>query len=358
MSGPTAHPDSPDWHYQLLGMATGPVSADRMCWLIEQGHLVRNSLVSCGPDGPWRPLEEVSEFEHLLPASQADPAAVTKTGAVTGADRPASGPLGATATNHGSAGNVDERIPGIELDLDAAESETQFNHPRNVTADEIAVADDPADARLSHEPVPVTIEPPAPAVPLATRMSPDSEPARRVTHAAAATPEQPACAEQHRASAQWLRSRSVRYSGAALLAVVLIAFAWKQMQPDGRTAHAVLQRVWAELQAKSQAGVSEDEWSAFLQEARADVAAELHRLQSRASADKPGLQALLWAGEELESMLDGDRRIPPIRRVRFLASMAEYEGKPFAAESPGTTGAGPGTAQPEEELVVQDPLFQ
>lgn len=351
----TQSTENATWYYQLLGLPTGPVDRDRVAWLVENGHLVAASTVGPGPDGPWQRLDE-SPLSDLLPVSESteekvssdtdagdtsDAPTVTTKAAVTKAMPAAPAETGEVITD------------GIEIDeppnrpAPAAEPETETGSDRGSDDFELADYDDEEQAdgaRLQLTPLPPVNDSAAVAASDAdarTARERKSAPKRRTREKAKATEKSP-------------RERLVRV--AAVAVVVILALMLARVFFGGETgeeAHATFTSTYEAFQTNRRA-MSDPQWFDFINAANQQVETALEPIRKSAGADRPKLQALMWAGEELLLILRGSRELTEERKARFEAFMAEY-----ADEAP------PRPAAPAEEKVEgfpgerpRDPMFQ
>lgn len=379
-----------EWFYKLLGLPTGPVSAERIEWLLGQQHLVAETLVAKSASGPWLRLDD-SDLRHLLPACQ--PTADAK-------------PAVASASADGipqkkprrSGVSIGAVSVGIEIDTEAlAESEPSHAAAVGPAAPVAESADAPSppptsqqrraeensdfDAQPTELTLTGTVEPAAeteigsstepefaisldepngpqaattPTVPKAERTATQADAARGLKKAKKSKANQGASTAQNRPDLtrllKSLRQRPVAAISSALAATLVLAFALGVFSASADTegAAATFDRVMSQFDTNSE--LSDIEWAKWCEASRAEVSAVLEPLREHASADQPDVQNLMWAGDQLTLLLKGVRNVPPSVRTRFEAYMADYRGEP----PPPPTATGPGD-QTRQQVI--DPIF-
>ncbi len=355
-----------DWFYQLVGLATGPVTRDRIVWLIEHQHLTANTLVGHTSSGPWNRLGE-SELQALLPS------ATPEAKDFNSLKRPVqvAGPQIPRRRQRRKAKSLgvgdDEILDGIEIDTENYEPAPE--PPEEVATPEpvVPLEPEPVPASMADTHVESLAET-QPAIQTAPVVMPFvepqvAEPARSKRPSsnesnsprAGAGPTGPARQNREPKTA---RQKYSQYAAIGLLALVCVSFLTSFFRGSANTAEAAqtFERVMSEFDAS---GTKSDmEFAKWIKQSREDVSTQLEPLREFASSDAPEVQTLMWAGDRLMIMLKGARTLPPGVRDRYEAYMAEYRGDPPAASKAvvsETEMASEGApSQPEEPM---DPIF-
>ena len=200
-------------------------------------------------------------------------------------------------------------------------------------------------------------EPPAatrPTVPKAERTGTQADAARGLKQAKKSKANQSGATSRNRPDLANLvasvRERPAAAIASALAATLVLAFALGLFSASADTegAAATFGRVMSEFDSNRE--LSDMEWAKWCEASRADVSAVLEPLREHASADRPDVQNLMWAGDQLMLLLKGVRNVPPSVRTRFEAYMAEYRGDP----PPPPASEGPGE-QTRQQII--DPIF-
>lgn len=386
-----AEPRPTEWFYQLLGLPTGPVSVERIQWLIQQQHLTADSLVGCSMNGPWVPLAD-SGLRQLLPHTNPAVSVAAPT-TTTAGDIPKKKPRRSRPTS------VPVSI-GIEIDTDALVGRDETETPAPIELDAVdVVATDPSKS-FRTESAPVSTEPPTPneslrvmepvVVPFQppeTQVASVTDPELQITQPEpVATPVRPgpmrsrkadrtetqADASRHLKQAKrsksssagpatapgsrltsvvdGVRRRPTLAIGAGVVSFLALAFCFGlfSSRVDTEEAAATFERVMSEFDSNSNVG--DIEWAKWCAARRDEVSAVLEPLREHASADRPDIQNLMWAGDRLMLLLKGVRKVPPSVRTRFESYMAEYRGDP----PPVSSAAEPGDRKSQQ---VIDPIF-
>ena len=381
------------WFYQLLGLPTGPVSEERIHWLIEQQHLAPNTMVGPSTNGPWVRLDQ-SDLSQLLPTVAQVAVAVPQNATPASAiprKKPRRGRTSARAVTLGieidteapvltetsQAGSTGE--PGVRI---ASSGVAAVSQTTEITEPAVRRSSRPANVEVPTEVVPMgeALEPP-PETPIGQGTDPEfeisldepSEPnaitppvhpapartetqtsaARNLRHAKKARPKPGATGERRQLLVPMIKAAQRRPTvsiGVGLTGLVAMAFLLGLFSDPVDTEHAAetFGRVMTDLDANAE--MSDLEWAKWCAASRDEVSAVLEPLRDHASADRPDVQNLMWAGDRLMLLLKGVRSVPPGVRARLEAHLAEYRGDP--PEVPASDL--PGDQQNQE---VIDPIF-
>lgn len=354
-------PATAEWYYQLLGLATGPVTHERMQTLVQNGHLVAATLVGHSSDGPWQRLGE-SNFSQLIPQK-------TETEKKKGV-RISSRSFRAKRRPKPSEQNVDHTevaVDGIEvetgpieLDLSAtlrAAAVAPATTPKTPTPQEVpASPEQPSvsadtselDEVEREEPLPV-VETPAeidlpPVLPAAP--APDTK-AKSRSGSPTTIANLPSAFGENRSRYAMIALGVVGTLGLLLLLPSLFG------GPDGERAYAVFRRVSSDFEVNSKT-LDDTEWALFIRDSREKVHEVLTPLRDEVTSENPKEQSLMWAGDRLVIMLKGSRKLPNGLKRQFESYMAEYTDEPVP-EPPPKKGSNVESEPVESE--IRDPVF-
>jgi hypothetical protein len=368
----TTPPEATEWFYQLLGLATGPVTPERVAWMVENNHLAASSMIGPSATGPWQRLDK-SEFSHLVP----DDARAAKL-----ADAPLS-PITKKPVKV-SSGEPDVIIPTVP---DASDSEADYialpgvpvkrKSPRPKTIPE------PPLVNPEPESIPFIDAEPKPAPPVFHDLEvvedsvpqdasaawdefeaqevQSETPTERLRRERGRIASEPPQASKPPPSPE--RKRQLLFGAGGLLTFALLFMIGRSLfgGVDSAGAFATFRRVADGI--KNNQTLSDNEWVEFLNTSKEEVSAALEPVREHATSDYPEEQALVWAGDQLLAMLQGAREFPPGVTEKFEAFMAEYSGTPVPTIDP-TPGNGGGENQESDENTgatpppITDPIFR
>ena len=365
-------PEATEWFYQLLGLATGPVTPERVAWMVENNHLAANSMIGPSATGPWQRLDK-SEFSHLVP----DEARAAKL-----ADAPLS-PITKKPVKVPS-GEPDVIIPTVP---DASDSEADYialpGAPVKPKATRPKTTPEPPLVDPEPESIPFIDAEPEPAPPVFRDLEVVEDSAPQDASAAwdefeaqevqSETPTERLRRERGRSAPEPQqaskpplspeRKRQLFFGAGGLLAFALLFMIGRSLfgGVDSAGAFGTFRRVADGI--KNNQTLSDNEWVEFLNTSKEEVSAALEPVREHASSDYPEEQALVWAGDQLLIMLQGAREFPPGVTEKFEAFMAEYSGTPVPTIDP-TQGNSGGENQESDENTganpppITDPIFQ
>lgn len=374
---PKSNPETSEWYYQLLGLSTGPVDSDRLKWMIAHNHLGAASLVGRSESGPWQRLDQ-SPLAHLLSKTQAGPATspsaeskeVTPSPRKKKATRMSSGKRQSEKTVPPPTAPQDEAnyvaMDGIEIEAPVEDPVTPApRHSGNAKpvarereAPKPEPESEPASTRSAQPPVLddlEVVEDDAAAGDGFETEARTETPSQRLRREYGLRPTAPKQSEQILTPE---RQKFLTYTATALgLALLaLIVFSLFAGGADGEEAFLVFRRIGNDVEFKAER-LDDADWARFLKASQDEVEAVLEPLRDEIDADQPRLQALVWAGDQLMSMLQGNRKIPRPVKAKFEAFMSEYLGEPVPQIAPTEAKTTDGDKSDNEANNVTDPIF-
>ena len=321
-----------EWFYQLLGLPTGPVPLEKLKWLIEKGHVTSATLIGSSQTGPWTRVDE-SSLAHLVGGTpKVDPN-----------KKPVRISSGRKAVSKKLPALRDKPAAVVADPLEAAES-TDFVTGGIELIEDLEVVEEPvvqkpvkANRRKPRSAQPATA---VTAAPVLEDLEVVSPPTRRASSQANQTKK---------------REQQLWYLKAAgvMLGVLMVVFLGRILfgagQDTAGEAYLVFKEIGDGLNRNS-SSMDDANWNAHLKDSRERVDAVLDPLRETASADNPENQSLVWAGEQLQKMLQGTRLIPKQMTAKFEGFMADYAQTPAPAAPPIQD-----TETPTNE--IKDPAF-
>lgn len=363
-------PATDGWFYQSLGQERGPMPLDELVRLACEGMISADDAVRCGSTGAWQRAARVEELAKAVQRAQAalqPPVGRSASGspAVAHPDQPAKDTDDSPADDNGesysdSAPAMAEepdlppppppaateptdrwfcRIDGIEHGpLTRDELAAMAQHDRIKPETQVKQEDDGAwtiagvvEGLFAEAPGPAAIASPS-ASPAYVPPKPKKEKKKRQKRVRG--PREPL---MPRLKALVASNKPVVFGGLGLVVVAAIVLLFAV----GGSASEVeylnrMKSILDEYKELKKRKAPPAEWESLLAEANA-LKAEIHPILAKtASAQKPELQELLWASEDMIDMLSGRGEISEYderKFVRHLVQAAELLNQPsdFAA---------------------------
>lgn len=335
--------DSPnsEWYYQLLGLATGPVTLERLKWLFDNDHLTAESLVGRSENGPWQRIDESPLAKLVGQKAKANSPEKKKAVRISSGRKASSKKLPAVRDK-----STPRKKPSVPL--------TEDGH---VTGG-IEIDETVEELHLPEKQAPVV---PTAQAPRLTKQ-PSSRPASKpqvYDDLEVVSPGR----EARKSQAERKKDQQLWYlkAGGALLGVVLLVglcvmFFGERTDPVAK-AYDCFTETAAGIERNS-VRMDDVQWNQWVKDKRVEVEKALEPLRAEANSSEPGVQSLVWAGEQLLNMLAGARVLPEEMTAKFENYMADF------AEAPMSDVPLPSPSNPKDDVPAEakresanDPAF-
>lgn len=291
------------WYVQTdFGALLGPMPADALSELARTGALLRRDQVREGPDGAWRmasdwpSLFEEAALKHHQPDTLQEPASPRESFKITSSARLLDDLMKTEKAEDSPRSVKSVTKPSAELDF---EVDVPLLAPATVTQPPAVIASRAADEFKTH-PAPVFPSPPLPQPVLVEEPPPPTDrttgweppvPVRRFPTAPAFSPKR----------SLWKRLLPVAVATAVVLVLVTV---WPHQRLDIYSRYVA---IYKELQERRDKVQDQTGWNEFTKRANAQLNEVLPWLEDNAKPGDREKSLLLYAGRDLQDLLDQPR---------------------------------------------------
>lgn len=324
------------WYVQTdFGALLGPMPADALSELARTGALLRRDQVREGTDGVWRlasdcpGLFEEAAQKHRPPDTLQEPASPRTSFKIASSARLLDDLMKTEKDDDSQRPVKTATQPIAELDF---EVDVPLLAPATVAKPPAVIASRAVDEFKTHPtpvvaPPPITVAAPAPPpepVPVAEPPPPTDRPTdweppvpvRRFPTAHAFSPRR----------SLWKRLLPVAVATAVVLALVTVWSVWPRQRPDIYSRYVA---IYKELQERRDKAQDQTGWNEFTKRANAQLSEVLPWLEDNAKPGDREKSLLLYAGRDLQELLDQPRDSQAVHQKRlnvFFDQLQELYG--------------------------------